>query len=126
MDPYGWLQIAIFVGLIVAATKPMGIYLSRILDPDAQTFLSPLISPVERLFYRLFGLKRREEQGWRAYLFSLLVFSCLSMIFSYLIMRLQHLLPLNPQGFVRRSGGATEFLVAAHSHFAAANQSIPE
>lgn len=63
MDPYGWLQIAIFVGLIVAATKPMGIYLSRILDPDAQTFLSPLISPVERLFYRLFGLKRQGRTG---------------------------------------------------------------
>ena len=98
MDIYGWLQLAIFVGLVVAAAKPMGIYLSRVLDPDAQTFLDPLISPLERLFYRLFGLREREEQTWRSYVFSLLVFSCASMIFSYIILRLQHILPLNPQG----------------------------
>ena len=98
MDIYGWLQLAIFVGLVVAAAKPMGIYLSRVLDPDAQTFLDPLISPLERLFYRLFGLREREEQTWRGYVFSLLVFSCVSMIFSYIILRLQHILPLNPQG----------------------------
>ena len=98
MDIYGWLQLAIFVGLVVAAAKPMGIYLARVLDPDAQTFLDPLISPLERLFYRLFGLREREEQTWRGYVFSLLVFSCASMIFSYIILRLQHILPLNPQG----------------------------
>ncbi len=98
MDMYGWLQLAIFTGLIIAAAKPMGIYLSRVLDPDAQTFLDPLISPLERLFYRLFGLAGRQEQTWRSYLFSLLVFSCASMLFSYFILRLQHLLPLNPQG----------------------------
>lgn len=98
MDIYGWLQLAIFTGLIIASAKPMGIYLSRVLDPDGQTFLDPLVSPLERLFYRLFGLTRRQEQTWRSYLFSLLVFSCASMIFSYFILRLQHLLPLNPQG----------------------------
>jgi potassium-transporting ATPase potassium-binding subunit len=98
MDMYGWLQLAIFTGLIVAAAKPMGMYLSRVLDPDARTFLDPLVSPLERLFYRLFGSKRREEQSWQGYLFSLLVFSCASMIFSYVILRLEHSLPLNPQG----------------------------
>ncbi len=98
MDIYGWLQLAIFTGLIVAAAKPMGLYLSRVLDPDARTFLDPVISPLERLFYRFFGLTRRQEQTWRSYLFSLLVFSCASMLFSYFILRLQHLLPLNPQG----------------------------
>lgn len=98
MDMHGWLQLAIFTGLVIAAAKPMGTYLSRVLDPDAQTFLDPLISPLERLLYRLFGLTGRQEQTWASYLFSLIVFSCASMLFSYFILRLQHLLPLNPQG----------------------------
>jgi potassium-transporting ATPase potassium-binding subunit len=99
MDTYGWLQLAIFTGLLVAAAKPMGIYISQVLDPNARTFLDPFIYPVERLLYRLLGSKRREEQSWQGYLFSLIVFSCASMIFTYIILRLQHSLPLNPQGF---------------------------
>ena len=98
MNMYGGLQLAIFVGLIIVTAKPMGIYLSRVLDPGAVTFLTPLVGPLERLFYRLFGIKDAEEQTWRDYLFSLLTFSCISLIFSYIILRFQYLLPLNPQG----------------------------
>ncbi len=99
MDIYGWVQLAVFVGLLVAAAKPMGVYLSAVLDPEGTTFLDPLITPLEKLLYRVFRVKRENEQNWREYLFSLLVFSCLSLLMSYAVMRLQHVLPLNPEGF---------------------------
>ncbi|MEN6616638.1 MAG: potassium-transporting ATPase subunit KdpA [Syntrophorhabdus sp.] len=98
MDIYGWLQLIVFVSLVIAVTRPMGIYLSHVLDPDAQSFLNPVAAPLERFLYRLFCLQEAKEQTWREYTFSLLVFSCLSLIFSYAILRLQHILPLNPRG----------------------------
>jgi potassium-transporting ATPase potassium-binding subunit len=97
MNYYGWLQLAIFVGLLLVLTKPMGIYLSRVLDPQGRTLLDPVMGPVERLFYRLFGIDSAKEQDWRHYLVSLLTFSCVSLLFTYGLLRLQHLLPLNPQ-----------------------------
>ncbi len=99
MDMYGWLQLAAFVGLLLLLTKPMGLYLLRVLDGDGRTFLDPLLKPVEILFYRLFQVDRKREQDWKQYTVSMLMFSLIGMLFTYLILRTQHLLPLNPQGF---------------------------
>jgi len=99
MDPYGWLQLTAFVLVLVALTKPMGLYLMRVTDPDGRTWLDPIVGPIERLLYRLLGIGRKEEQDWKRYAFSMIVFSLVAMLFTYLILRLQRVLPLNPQHF---------------------------
>jgi K+-transporting ATPase ATPase A chain len=99
MNMYGWLQLTIFIGFLFFLTKPMGVYLSQVLDPEGKTFLDPVLRPVEGLFYRLFGLNTKNEQSWQEYSLSLLIFSLIGLLFTYAVLRLQHLLPLNPQGF---------------------------
>jgi len=99
MDMYGWLQLAAFVSLLLLLTKPMGLYLFRVLDVEGRTFLDPLLKPVELLFYRIFRVDRKQEQDWKQYAISLLMFSLVSLLFTYIILRIQRLLPLNPQGF---------------------------
>jgi K+-transporting ATPase ATPase A chain len=99
MDMYGWLQLAVFVGLLLLLTKPMGLYLFRVLDGEGRTFLDPVLKPVELLFYRIFRVDRKQEQDWKQYTISLLMFSLIGLLFTYIILRIQHLLPLNPQGF---------------------------
>jgi K+-transporting ATPase ATPase A chain len=99
MDLYGWLQLALFVGILVAVTKPLGLYLVRVLEPEGKTWLDRPVKPVERLLYRLLGVDPKTEQDWRRYARSLIVFSLAGMVFTYAVLRLQHLLPLNPQGF---------------------------
>jgi len=99
MDLSGWLQLALFVGLLFAVTKPLGLYLVRVLEPEGKTWLDRPVKPVERLLYRLLGIDPGTEQDWRRYARSLIVFSLAGMLFTYAVLRLQHLLPLNPQGF---------------------------
>ena len=99
MDIYGWLQLVAYVGILLLLTKPMGIYLVRVLDSDSRTFLDPVLKPVESLFYRMFRLEQSREQDWMQYTISLLIFSLTGFLFTYIILRIQHLLPLNPQGF---------------------------
>jgi len=97
MNLYGWIQLALFLGLLLLVTRPMGIYLYRVLDPQGKTFLDPVLKPVERFFYRLMGVDPKVEQDWKRYAVSLLVFSLAGTLLTYAILRLQHLLPLNPQ-----------------------------
>jgi K+-transporting ATPase ATPase A chain len=97
MDVYGWIQLALFLGLLLLATRPMGVYLHRVLDPQGKTFLDPVLKPVERLFYRLMRVDPMAEQDWKRYTISLLVFSLVGVLFTCALLRLQHLLPLNPQ-----------------------------
>ncbi len=99
MEPYGWIQLALYVFLLVVITKPVGLYLIRVLDPEGKTILDPALRPVERVLYRLFGLDPKKEQDWKEYTMSMLAFSLVSLLFTYAILRLQHILPLNPQGF---------------------------
>ncbi|MCP2502160.1 MAG: potassium-transporting ATPase subunit KdpA [Deltaproteobacteria bacterium] len=106
MDLYGWIQLALFVGLLLLVTRPMGVYLFRVLDPQGKTFLDPVLKPVERFFYRLMGIDPKAEQDWKRYAVSMLVFSLVGLLFTYAILRLQHLLPLNPQ----RLGPVSEHL----------------
>ena len=106
MDLYGWIQLALFLGLLLLVTRPMGVYLFRVLDPQGKTFLDPVLKPVERLFYRLMGIDPKAEQDWKRYAVSMLVFSLVGLLLTYAILRLQHLLPLNPQ----RLGPVSEHL----------------
>jgi len=99
MDFYGWIQLTFYILVLLLLTKPVGLYLVRVLEPGEKTFLDPVIKPMERLFYRLFGLNPAKEQDWKQYGLSLLAFSLVGLLFSYGLLRLQHILPLNPQGF---------------------------
>ena len=99
MDLSGWLQLALFVGLLFAVTKPLGLYLVRVLEPEGKTWLDRPVKPVERRLYRILGIDPKTEQDWRHYARSLIVFSLAGMLFTYAVLRLQHLLPLNPQQF---------------------------
>jgi potassium-transporting ATPase potassium-binding subunit len=99
MDLYGWIQLALYVLVLLALTKPMGLYLVQVMAADGKTFLDPVLRPLERVLYRLLGLDPKKEQDWKGYTFSLLLFSLVGLLFTYVILRLQHLLPLNPQGF---------------------------
>ncbi|MGZ5487608.1 MAG: potassium-transporting ATPase subunit KdpA [Candidatus Aminicenantales bacterium] len=99
MDLSGWLQLALFVGLLFAVTKPLGLYLVRVLEPEGKTWLDRPVKPVERLIYRILGIDPKAEQDWRRYTLSLIVFSLAGMLLTYAVLRLQHLLPLNPQKF---------------------------
>jgi K+-transporting ATPase ATPase A chain len=99
MDIFGWVQLTLFIILLFALTKPVGIYLTRVLDPEGRTFLDAALRPVERLLYRLFGVDPKNEQAWQDYALSVVSFSLIGCLFTYAVLRLQHLLPLNPQGF---------------------------
>ena len=99
MDMFGWIQLALFLACLFLVTKPMGLYLFQVLTPGGKTFLSPALGPVERLFYRIAGIDPDKEQDWKGYALSVLLFSLVGMLITYLILRMQHLLPLNPQKF---------------------------
>ena len=96
MTANGWLQFFIFIGLLLALMRPLGLYMARVLEGE-RTFLSPLLRPVERLIYRVCGIRSDEEMTWRGYTVALLLFSFVSMILTYVIERVQHFLPWNPQ-----------------------------
>jgi K+-transporting ATPase ATPase A chain len=98
MQTSGWLQLALFVIALAAITKPMGLYLMRVLDANGRTWLDPVLRPLEWLTYRLMGVKPDREQDWKQYTLAMLLFSLVGCLFTYAILRLQHLLPLNPQG----------------------------
>src|SRR5574337_306062 len=99
MHSIDWLQLGLFVVALALITKPMGLYLVQVLDANGRTWLDPTIKPFERLTYRLIGVSSDREQDWKEYAFAMLLFSLVSCLFTYSILRLQHLLPLNPQAF---------------------------
>jgi K+-transporting ATPase ATPase A chain len=99
----GWLQLALYIGALLLITKPLGLYLLRVLDAEGRTWLDPILKPVEKLTYRLGGIDPAREQHWKQYTISMLLFSLVTMLVTYTILRLQAILPLqhllNPQGF---------------------------
>ncbi len=98
MHPSDWLQFALFLGLLTLITKPLGLYLIQVLDANGRTWLDPFIKPFERITYKLLGIDPQHEQNWKQYTFAILAFSLVGVVFTYTILRLQHILPLNPQG----------------------------
>jgi K+-transporting ATPase ATPase A chain len=98
MTQNGLLQIAIYFVIILALTKPMGIFMARLFD-GKRTFLHSVLRPLELLTYKLVGVNESTEQRWTQYTASLLAFSAFSFLFVYALQRLQGILPLNPQAF---------------------------
>jgi K+-transporting ATPase ATPase A chain len=92
----GWLQIALFFALLCLAAKPMGSYMTRVFERRS-TFLDALLLPVERLLYRMTGVRRDEEMRWTEYGAAMLVFSLATMLLTYVVERAQAILPWNPQ-----------------------------
>lgn len=98
MQTSGWLQLALYVIVLAAITKPMGLYLVQVLDAQGKTWLDPILRPLERLTYRIIGVDSRKEHDWKQYTLAMLLFSLVGCLFTYAILRLQQILPLNPQG----------------------------
>ncbi|HSZ55521.1 MAG TPA: potassium-transporting ATPase subunit KdpA [Tepidisphaeraceae bacterium] len=97
MDTSGWIQLLLFVVGLVLITKPMGLYLLRVLDPEKEGgmgILERIFGPLERLIYRVAGIDSRKQQNWKQYAVALLIFSLVTTLASYGLYRIQDLLPL--------------------------------
>src|ERR1700730_18111541 len=98
MTTNGWIQIFVFLAVILALTKPLGVFMARVFSRE-RTFLDPVARPLERLLYRVTGVDENHEMRWTEYAFAMLLFSGASMLLLYLIERVQQFLPWNPQKF---------------------------
>jgi K+-transporting ATPase ATPase A chain len=98
MTVNGWMQVLLFAAMILALTKPLGIYMFRVFEGDRQP-LPRLFGPIEGLLYKLCGVDPKEQHDWKQYALAMLTFSAVSLLVTYGIQRLQHVLPLNPQNF---------------------------
>ena len=94
----GFLQVAIFVAIVIALTKPLGAYMARVFTGQ-RVFLSPVLGGAERLTYKALRVDPGEEHDWKAYAKSVVLFSLVSWVVLYLILRTQGIQPLNPAGF---------------------------
>src|SRR5437879_5226121 len=93
----GLLQVALYILVIFAITKPLGLHLWHVFTGQ-RTFLDRVMGPVERLIYRMCAIDPAAEQSWKGYAFALLSFSVVSLLATYLIERLQNVPPFNPRG----------------------------
>src|SRR5271167_4015563 len=98
MTSNGWMQIIVFLALILAMTKPLGVFMAQVFSRE-RTFLDPVVRPIERLLYRVTGVDENHEMRWTEYASAMLLFSAVSMLLLYLIERVQGFLPFNPQKF---------------------------
>ncbi|MGO9319057.1 MAG: potassium-transporting ATPase subunit KdpA [Terracidiphilus sp.] len=96
MSVNGWLQFAVFSLILLASVRPVGIYLARVLEGE-RTWLTPVLRPVERLIYKLCGIKADKEMNWREYAYAVLGFSAVTLLLTYGLERLQNFFPWNPQ-----------------------------
>src|SRR5271170_5125129 len=99
MNAHQWLELVIYLGALILVTKPLGLYLGLVFDANGRTWLDPVMRPLEKLTYWIFRVDPAKEQGWKQYTFAMLIFSLVSLLFTYAILRLQNFLPLNPQNF---------------------------
>ena len=98
MTSIGLLSIVVYFLVILAITKPLGAFMAKLFNGE-RTFLHPILRPVEKLTYRLCGIREDDEQHWTRYTASLIAFSLMSFLFVYAIQRLQGFLPFNPMHF---------------------------
>jgi K+-transporting ATPase ATPase A chain len=94
----GWIQIALYCVIIIAITKPIGGYMTRVFNGE-RTWLSPILRPIERVFYAISGVDEKEDQHWLTYAIAMLAFTMAGFVSLYAIQRLQAMLPFNPQKF---------------------------
>ncbi|WP_293681284.1 potassium-transporting ATPase subunit KdpA [uncultured Phenylobacterium sp.] len=98
MNWQGWAEIALTLGLAIGLGWPIGVYMSRVWNGE-KTWLDPVLRPVEKLFYGACGVDPSKSQGWFGYAAALLAFNAVGFGLLYAMLRLQGVLPLNPQGF---------------------------
>src|ERR1700690_4398035 len=98
MTLVGWAQVALVLALVLGCAIPLSKFIAEVYAGE-KNFLSPVIGPVERGFYRLAGVDPAREEDWFAYTIAMLVFSVAGFLVLYGVQRLQGLLPLNPRGF---------------------------
>ena len=104
MTANGWMQIGFFLLVVLTITKPLGVFMAKVFNRE-KTLLDFALRPLERLIYRLTGVKEEREMGWMEYATAMLLFSGVSMILLYLIERTQKWLPFNPQDFANVEPG---------------------
>jgi K+-transporting ATPase ATPase A chain len=92
----GWFQILLFFAFVLLVTKPMGTFMAKVFARE-RTWLDPVLRPIEKLIYRLTGVDEQREMRWTEYTIAMLLFSGVSMLVLYLLQRLQHVVPFNPQ-----------------------------
>jgi potassium-transporting ATPase potassium-binding subunit len=97
MTFFDWLQIILYLLALLSLVKPLGVYMSHVFQGE-RTFMSLAINPVERLIYRVLGIRIDEEMDWKQYALTMLLFTLLGIISLYGLERLQGILPFNPQG----------------------------
>jgi K+-transporting ATPase ATPase A chain len=98
MNLYDWLQIILYLTVLLALVKPLGSYMARVYQNE-RVFLDPILGPVERFIYRISGIDSKSEMNWKTYAIAMLLFNAVGLLFVYLLQRVQVFLPLNPQGF---------------------------
>lgn len=97
MEQSDWLQLFLFLLTLIALSKPIGLYLFNVLDPQGKTGLESLLKPLEKLTYRFCKIDPEEQQDWKQYTSSLFLFSLFGFLFTFAILLFQSKLPLNPQ-----------------------------
>src|SRR5512146_1855662 len=112
MTANGWFQIFLFLLIVFAVTKPMGVFMTRVFNRE-RTFMDRGLRPIERLLYRVTGVDEDREMRWTEYATAMLLFSVVSMIVLYLMERLQFYLPFNPQKLTAVNPPALAFNTAA-------------
>jgi K+-transporting ATPase ATPase A chain len=94
MTVIGWVQIALFCAIIVALVVPLGGYMTRVFNGE-NTFLSPVLRPLETVLYRVAGIDEKSEQHWLSYTLTMLLFQVGGFVLLYALLRLQAVLPFN-------------------------------
>src|SRR6476619_4936009 len=110
MNSSGWIQLILYVAILLAITKPLGLYLCKVLDVDGKTFLDPVFKPLERMTYKLIGVDPKKEHDWKQYTIAMLLFSLVGMLFAYAILRLQAVLPFQSLFNPQKLGAVSEHL----------------
>lgn len=98
----GWLQLTIFIVALVGLSVPLGHFMARVFQNE-KTFLTPVVSPIEKLIYKIAGIDPDKEMTWVQYGLAMIVFNIVGLIFVYSVQRLQNFLPFNPQNFAATS-----------------------
>lgn len=95
MNIYSWIQLAFYVVVLIALAKPLGSFMAKVYQGE-NTFLHRVLGPVEKVIYRLSGVKSEEEMNWVTYAVAVMLFNAIGLLFVYALQRIQAMLPLNP------------------------------
>ena len=98
MDMYEWIQVSVFLTALLVLVKPLGAFMAKVYQGE-KNFLSPLLVPCENLLYKICGVKRDAEMGWKRYAWSMILFNLVLFAALFILLMTQHVLPLNPQKF---------------------------